>query len=237
VDRIVAQSRLRKDEFLSKGVSEEKVTVVEDVPELDQFRIAEGEIDKKLEQRLRPHGEKLLIYSGGMERYQGVDFLLDAFEDLCRKREDIRLVLFGRPLAEYRRMALEAGVSDRVVFVDDEPFGRLPQYLAICDIGFALRLYGGNVPGKLPVYMASAIAVIGTDIEGINTVIKEDQTGLLVAPEDIAGLVSQIERLVDDPELRSSLGKAARAEAEERYSPEAAKAELARVYEGLLRDA
>ncbi len=234
VDMIVAQSLLRRDEFLAKGLPLDKVAVVEDVPELEQFRVTAEDIDRGLEKRLRPAGETLLIYSGGMESYQGVDFLLDAFAMLCKKRHDIRLVLFGRPLAEYRLMAEKAGISGRISFVDDEPFSRLPQYLAICHIGFALRLYGGNVPGKLPVYMASGIAVIGTDIEGINTVLKGDRTGVLVATDDLAGLVAQIERLVDDPELRRSLGRAARREAEERYSPDLARNELGRVYREML---
>ena len=96
------------------------------------------------------------------------------------KRRDVRLVLFGRPLEEYRRIIAGLGLTDRVVFVDDEPFERLPQYLKICDIGFALRLYGENVPGKLPIYLASGIAVVGTDAKGINTVITHNDTGMLV---------------------------------------------------------
>lgn len=234
-DRIVAQSELRSSEFRAAGHPAGKVEVVEDVPELDQFWLEDGQVDRELERRLRPDGEQLLIYSGGMEEYQGVDFLLSAFRVLCRRRDAVRLVLFGRPLPPYREKAQEMGIADRIVFVDDEPFDRLPQYLKICDIGFALRLYGENVPGKLPVYLASGIAVIGTDSKGINTVITHGESGMLVPAGDVPALTAAIEGLLDSPETAARLGAAGRAEALRRYDPEAAYSGLARVYTELLR--
>ena len=234
VDRIVAQSLLRRDEFVAKGIPSARVAVVEDVPELDAFQLTDDQVDRELESRLRPAGEKLLIYSGGMEEYQGVDFLLNAFARLCEVRSDVRLVLFGRPVEEYRERAGAMGLGERVVCVDDEPFERLPQYLKICDIGFALRLYGENVPGKLPIYMASGIAVVGTDTKGINTVIRDGESGLLVPSNDVPLLVAAIERLLDDPSLVDRLGSAGREEALRRYSPEDVRRELGRVYRELL---
>lgn len=234
VDRIVAQSLLRRAEFLAKGLPDAKVAVVEDVPELEDFWLEEDQVDHELEGRLRPGGEKLLIYSGGMEKYQGVDFLLEAFRELCARRQDVRLVLFGRPLEEYRSKTAEMGIDKLIVFVDDEPFERLPQYLKICDLGFALRLYGENVPGKLPIYMASGIAVVGTDAKGINTVIRDGESGVLVPPNDVASLTERILWLLDNPEEITRLGLAGRAEALRRYSVDDVQLELGRVYRELL---
>lgn len=234
VDMIVAQSELRKNEFIASGHPAEKISVIEDVPELDIFHIPQDEIDRDLERILRPNGEQLLIYSGGMEEYQGVDFLLEAFIELCRSRNNIRLILFGRPLGKYLTMAEQAGVADYVIGVEHEPFERLPQYLAISDIGFALRLYGDNVPGKLPVYLASGIPVIGTTCKGIHTVITHGQTGILVAPNDIAGLTSAICTLLDDPLTATRIGAAGRKEALRRYSPLQVTAQLSATYQTLI---
>lgn len=235
VDRIVAQSVMRREDFISRGHLPEKVAIVEDIPELEQFYISDDDIDRSLEKMLRPNGEKLLIYSGGMETYQGVDFLIDAFRVLSEKRRDVRLVLFGRPLEEYREIISRLALSDRVVFVDNEPFDRLPQYLKICDLAFALRLYGENVPGKLPVYMASGIAVVGTDIKGINTVLEEGRTGSLVTPGDVTELVTSIELLLNDSEKCDELGMNGRNEALSRYRIEDAEQVLSEVYNQLLR--
>lgn len=234
VDRIVAQSVMRRDEFVARGHDPVKITIVEDVPELDDFDLPDDQVDRALEQRLRPNHEKLLIYSGGMETYQGVDFLVDGFTEVARQRRDVRLVLFGRPLEEYRRIIADHALTDRVVFVDDEPFERLPQYLKICDIGFALRLYGDNVPGKLPIYMASGIAVVGTDAKGINTVITHNNTGLLVPPGDVSALTAVILDLLDNPRKVKEIGERGKVEARRRYDPAEAARELGRVYRELL---
>ncbi len=233
-DRIVGQSMLRRDAFVAAGHTSNKVAMVEDVPELESFYLSDDQVDRELERRLRPAGEKLLVYSGGMEEYQGVDFLLNAFSELSHRRGDLTLVLFGRPLPHYRAKAEEMGIADRIIFVDDEPFDRLPQYLKICDIGFALRLYGENVPGKLPVYLASGIAVIGTDIQGISTVVTHGESALLVPPGDVPALVAAIDGLLNDPGKIAILGAAGRREAVRRYDPSAAYAELSRVYKELL---
>jgi glycosyltransferase involved in cell wall biosynthesis len=234
VDCIVAQSQLRRDEFIAKGIPADKIIVVEDVPELDTLHLEESQLDRNLERRLRPRGEKLLIYAGGMETYQGVDFLLAAFRELCLQRSDVRLVLFGRPLAEYRVMAEQLEIAEKIVFVDDEPFDRLPQYLNICDVGLALRLYGENVPGKLPIYMASGIAVVGTDIKGINSVLVDHETGLLVPPGDVPALVERLSWLLDHGETARVLGAAGRQEALRRYSPADQRRELGKCYRKLL---
>lgn len=234
VDRIVAQSFMRRDEFVARGHDPAKIAVVEDVPELDDFDLPDDRIDRELERRLRPNNEKLLIYSGGMETYQGVDFLIAAFAEVARQRLDVRLVLFGRPLAEYRRIIADLNLDDRVVFVDDEPFERLPQYLIICDIGFALRLYGENVPGKLPIYLASGIAVVGTDAKGINTVITHNDTGMLVPPNDVSALVAVILNLLDDPEKLREIGERGKIEARRRYDPTEAIRVLGKMYRKLL---
>lgn len=235
VDRIVAQSQLRRDEFTAAGHPGDKIAVVEDVPELDRFMVPDDRVDLELARRLRPAGERLLIYSGGMEEYQGVDFLLEAFRLLCARRSDTRLVLFGRPLPPYREKAGQMGIADRIVFVDDEPFDRLPQYLKICDIGFALRLYGENVPGKLPVYLAAGIAVIGTEIKGISSVITQGETGILVPPGDCGALCLAIEQLIDSPAEIDRLGMAGQRLARKRYNPVTASEALAQVYRELLR--
>jgi len=233
VDAIVAQSLLRRDEFVRKGHPESKVVVVEDVPELDDFWLEEHQIDRELERQLRPNGEKLLIYSGGMEPYQGVDYLIAAFRLLAAQRNEVRLVLFGRPMESYRKLVADAGLTSRVVFVEHEPFERLPQYLKICDLGFALRLYGENVPGKLPIYMASGIAVVGTDLKGINTVIAEGNTGFLVPPDDVPRLARRISELLDEPELLRQVGLRGRMEALRRYSREDVRRELGQLYRRL----
>jgi glycosyltransferase involved in cell wall biosynthesis len=56
----------------------------------------------------------------------------------------------------------------------------------------------------------AAIPVIATDIHAIPEIVKDGITGLLVRPGDQESLVRAIRRLVDSPDLRSEMGRAAR---------------------------
>lgn len=57
--------------------------------------------------------------------------------------------------------------------------------------------------------MATGLPVVGSRVGGIPEQLGED-AGLLVAPEDAAGVAAAVERLAGAPELRASLGAAAR---------------------------
>lgn len=58
--------------------------------------------------------------------------------------------------------------------------------------------------------MACELPVIGTDAGGVRELIAGDRNGLLVPPDDAQALADAMERLMDDPTLRRTLGKAAR---------------------------
>lgn len=62
--------------------------------------------------------------------------------------------------------------------------------------------------------MASGVPVVGADAGGIPFVIDDGETGLLVRPRDEEHLTSAIMSLIEDPERRARLARAAREEAE-----------------------
>jgi glycosyltransferase involved in cell wall biosynthesis len=78
---------------------------------------------------------------------------------------------------------------------------------------FALTSYREGLP---LVYLESAfhgVPCIGTDVGGTSEVVRDGRTGVLVQPGDPAAVAVAIQRLRDDPALRSRLGDAARAHA------------------------
>jgi len=63
--------------------------------------------------------------------------------------------------------------------------------------------------------MACGLPVVAGRCGGIPEVIQDGRTGLLVEPGDVDGLVEVVERIFDNRELSSRLGKAARTSAED----------------------
>ncbi|WP_341359330.1 glycosyltransferase [Georgenia sp. M64] len=68
--------------------------------------------------------------------------------------------------------------------------------------------------------MAAGKAVVATAVNGTRDYVRDGETALVVPPGDAAALGAALTRLIADAELRSSLGRAARAEVLERCSLE-----------------
>lgn len=107
---------------------------------------------------------------------------------------------------ELQRLARELGVctSFRGRIQNDE----LPKALNACEIFILPSLHEGN-PKALLEAMSCGLPVIGTNVEGINSIIRDNENGMLcgIEPDSIQ---SAIKRLSSDTNLRDALGKSAR---------------------------
>jgi colanic acid/amylovoran biosynthesis glycosyltransferase len=64
---------------------------------------------------------------------------------------------------------------------------------------------------------ASGVVPIGTRHGGIPEIIDDGVTGYLVAERDVTALASRLAQVLDDPELRHRLGRAAREKMERTF--------------------
>jgi glycosyltransferase involved in cell wall biosynthesis len=80
--------------------------------------------------------------------------------------------------------------------------------------------------------MAMGLPVVGTRVDGIPE--QLDDTGLLVDPEDVAAVADAVLRLAQSPELRASLGAAARRRVERQFTLERQAEGLDCVYRAAL---
>ena len=82
--------------------------------------------------------------------------------------------------------------------------------------------------------MAAAVPVVAYDCpNGPREIIEHGRTGLLVPPDDIDGLAEAFRRLIEDEDLRHTMGETA-AVAVERFAPDRVMAEWERLYTELL---
>jgi glycosyltransferase involved in cell wall biosynthesis len=89
--------------------------------------------------------------------------------------------------------------------------------------------------------MAMGKAVVVTSTEGLQGIVEDAVTGLVVRPGDVTGLRAAVRRLRDDPDERARLGRAARQAVLERWSLGSYADQLGRhlheVYEAAARGA
>ncbi len=75
--------------------------------------------------------------------------------------------------------------------------------------------------------MMFGAAIVTCAAGGIAEVVHDEQTALVVAPDDVEALTAALRRAVEDPALRSRLGTAARNTYERRFEPDEVAHEMA----------
>ena len=98
-----------------------------------------------------------------------------------------------------------------------------------------LPSYREGLPKSLVEAAACGRAVVTTDVPGCRDAITPGVTGLLVPVKDAVALADVIQTLIKDPELRSSMGQAGRALAEEAFTIEKIVEQHMDIYRDLIQ--
>ena len=164
----------------------------------------------------------VVVYTGTLERYQGMDLLLESVPMVARVVPKVRFVIVGGSQADsdaLGRKAGELGVGDNVVTVSAVPPHEVHLYHHLADLLVTTRTRGTNTPLKLYQYLRSGRPMVATSIFS-HTQVLDDRCAELVAPERDA-ISAGILRLLDDPARCESLASTAAALAREHYGEEA----------------
>ena len=204
-----------------------RVIVLPDVPVGDAEPLGAVDSLREVTGAAAPIG----LYVGNLERYQGIDLLLDALAQTSPATSPQMVVIGGNApdVARYRQRASELGLAGRVHLLGPRPVAHLNAYLAQADLLVSPRTLGQNTPMKVYSYMQSGKAILATDIRS-HTQALDPGCAELVRAEP-AAMAAGLERLAGDAERRERLGSAARAKAEREYSLHAFRGRLARAYE------
>jgi glycosyltransferase involved in cell wall biosynthesis len=167
-------------------------------------------------------------------RHKGLPILIRALRNLD---PDTSLVVVGGGnwLSHYAADAERAGVADRVVFAGIIPEEEMPLYYRGADLtvlptytdaeGFGMVLAEANACGR---------PVIGTNVGGIPSVIRDRHNGLLVEPGDLRGLEQAITTVLRDSELAATLGQNGYERIKSEFTWAQAVTRTIGVYDGLI---
>jgi glycosyltransferase involved in cell wall biosynthesis len=221
-------------EDLAHGHAPDKpVGRVEDSTLLSTAAAASLANDGLLPEAVR-RGGPVAMYVGNLERYQGIDLLLQGFRVTLRRVPSASLVIIGGredDIRRYRAMAAGLGIAPRVHFLGPRPVQLLSGLLRQADVLVSPRLKGLNTPMKIYSYLDSGTAVLATRLR-THTQVLDDRTAYLVDPEPDA-LGTGLASLLSDGPLRERLAAHARAYVQEEFTPEAARRKLASFYDAM----
>jgi glycosyltransferase involved in cell wall biosynthesis len=164
------------------------------------------------------NGPPTLAFVGALTDGKRPDRFIDLVADLRANGHDIRAVLIGDGP---RRGALEGPAQA----ADVEMLGQssdVAEHLRAADIFvFPSAPEGEGMPGVLIEAGLSGLPVVATAVPGVASVLVDGETGLVVDVDDRPALAAAVARLVENPELRVTMGRAARIRCERLFTIDA----------------
>lgn len=184
------------------------VAVVRTGPDLTRFVPSEPDPSLKRGKRF------LLSYAGVMGPQDGVDHALQALAELHALRQDWHAVFMGDGdvLEEMKTMTVELGLDECVEFtgwVEHETISRVLSSSDVClapDPSNPLNDVSSMV--KISEYMAMSRPMVSYDIA--ESRFGAGEAAVFAEPDDHAGFARLVSELLDDPDRRTTMGKAGR---------------------------
>ena len=177
----------------------------------------------------RDQCERLVLFVGRIEQIKGIDVLLRALGLLFQRHPDLRsdvclLVVGGaldpgddapetEKILELRRLVHEHRMEANVAFVGSRDQEQLALYYAAADVCAVPSLTESFGLVALEA-MACGTPVVGTRVGGLQTLIEDGESGLLVPAGDDTALAEAIHAVLTDHRLRTHLSHGARERAE-----------------------
>jgi glycosyltransferase involved in cell wall biosynthesis len=197
-----------RDIALGRGkMSSEDVFVVRSAPESSRFSNAHSN------EKWRNGRKSVVGYVGVMGLQDGIDYLLDAARIIIHDwlRDDIQFVAVGSgpELPRLRQRAQSLAISHQFLFTGRLSEEDLGSVLATADVCVnpdeANRMNNISTMNKIMEYMALAKPIVQFDLhEGR---VSAGDASLYADRNDAASFATCVVKLIDDPELRASMGQ------------------------------
>ena len=223
---VAAVSNDVRDRLLKAGVASKHIHVIRNGIDLGSFRHI-AEIRKRRISGTVPIRIGLV---GRLSEEKGVDVFLRAASEIPRGNPEPEFVVAGEgpDRAALERLIAELGLNNRVALLGHTT--DMPDFYGSVDVLVSASRTEG-LPMVLLEGMASGLAPVATAVGAVPQVVRDSETGLLVAPNDPAALALAMQHMIEDPRRREILGQNAQKLIAKEFSAEQMAAEYIEMYE------
>ena len=192
---------------------------------------------EKFDYKPEPDGQVRVIMVSRLLRDKGVQEFIDAAKLVKARESTVQFVLVG-DVDEGNPTSLTADqLTDLRKSRDVTWLGArtdIAELLAASHVA-CLPSYREGLPKSLIEAASAGRPIVTTDVPGCREVVTHMVNGLLIQPRDVTALATAIEKLVNDPQLRQSMGKENRQKAESEYANEMIIAQTHGVYDSFYK--
>jgi len=216
------------------GISEEKIKYVPDGVDTDLFDPNRFNGEEIRREYGISDNSNIIIYAGIFTRYQGLNFLIEkVIPHVVKERQDVKFMLIGYPVDEYRRLARRVGVEKYILFTDKQRLDEIPRFLVAADIAVTPKFMEmGEANLKILTYMAMGLPTVCFDYMYNKQMLQG--SGLTTKPGDAKEFSDAILNLLDNPRRKKVMGQRARVIAENEYSWLSTAQKIVEIYDKVI---
>lgn len=202
LDKIICVSQKSKDMLLSNrsGIVPSKVTVI--LNSTKTIAKPKNQEDDNCKKTVS------MLFMGRLYPEKGVDTIIDDMPMM----PDVSLTICGKGEENYTALlherAKKNGVDNRIEWIGFTP--KVVEYISRADIGVIPSRWEEPCALVNFEFLAAGIPLVTSNTGGQPEIITDGVDGLLVAPDDPKALAAAVNSLVDNPDRRKTMGKAAR---------------------------
>lgn len=224
IDQLISPSSFLKDRYVQWGVEAKRISVIENLP-LPVIKDALLDPSENLAANKKQSESGLVLgYFGQVNRWKGIDILLEAFSVVSKKCPDLRLELHGFSenlllrgqefhdpdfLSSCRRLIMKTP-SGSVQMMGSYESEELPSRLRDVDVVVMASRWYENAPMVIQESFAQGVPVVAPHYGGMAEKIEHMVTGLLCTPFGVDTLANSLLWMAHHPELRLEMSRRAR---------------------------
>ncbi len=224
------------DEAIADGFRREQIYWMPNPTDTSHFRPPADAKEQGLirEQLGLPRAARIVLYVGRLAPEKGLHWLVESFAKICDQIPEALLVLCGDgpQRAPLTAQANSLGIPPhQILFAGSRPVAEIALWCRASNV-FALTSPSEGFSCALAEAMASGLPSVVSDIPANAQLVTHGDQGLMVPTGDIPAIAAALHKLLDNPELCTALGAAARRRILDNYSLD----KVILLYEGLFAD-
>jgi glycosyltransferase involved in cell wall biosynthesis len=213
-DFVLPVTGVLADEIRAAGVPEARIAVIPNGTDVEKFDAGDP---KRTKEALHLERKTVLGFTGFVRDWHGLDRVLILLaQDQVPDNLHFMIVGDGPEIPALKALAIELGVADRVTYAGLVTRDHIASHVSAFDIALLPKCVEYCSPLKLFEYMAAGKAIVAPDQANVREILRDGISGLLFPPDNTSVMETAVVRLAKDEELRSRLGRAARAVIAER---------------------
>ena len=196
-DRVIVVSARMQDHLRGQGVPADKIALIRNALIVENYKPVRGDRSVQAEWGIPAH-HKVVGKIGRLSPEKCQDLFLRAAAEVMRHVADVSFVLIGLGPEEdrLRRLAIELGIAERVVFAGYR--SDMQRVYNSLDLVVQASSTEG-MPNVILEALVMRVPVVATDVGGTAEIVTDGHSGRLIPPNDLDALVAGMREALTDP--------------------------------------